>query len=62
MSDTSEKQIAELKMEAMSYCKLTQYSKAENSIKKALEISPQSKDLIHELSKIYLIQKKLVIH
>ena len=57
VSESSKGQLQELKAEAVSYCKLGNYTKAENRIKKALELKPDSKNLIHELAKIFLKSK-----
>ena len=52
------KQLKQLKDEAVSYNKLELYSKAEKSIKKAIELTPDSQNLHHELAKIYLKSKR----
>jgi len=57
VSESTKSQLQELKAEAVSYCKLGNYTKAENRIKKALELKPDSKNLIHELAKIFLKSK-----
>ena len=52
------KQLKQLKDEAVSYNKLDLYSKAEKSIKKAIELTPESQNLHHELAKIYIKSKR----
>ena len=54
MAETTKSQISELKIAAISYCKLEDYSKAEKAIRKALELKSDSKNLHHELAKIFL--------
>ena len=46
-----------LKKDALSYSKLGDFSKAQKTIKKALELKPNSKNLVHELAKINLKSK-----
>ena len=57
VSESTKTQLQELKIEAVSYCKLGNYTKAENRIKKALELKPDSKNLLHELAKIFIKSK-----
>ena len=57
MAETTKSQIHELKIAAISYCKLEDYSKAEKAIRKALELKSDSKNLNHELAKIFLKSK-----
>jgi len=57
VSKSTKSQLQELKIEAVSYCKLGNYTKAENRIRKALELKPNSKNLLHELAKIFLKSK-----
>ena len=57
VSESTKTQLQELKIEAVSYCKLGNYTKAENRIKKALELNPDSKNLLHELAKIFIKSK-----
>ncbi len=57
MSESTKNQIHELKVAAISYSKLEDYRKAEKSIRKALELKPNSKNLNHELAKIFLKSK-----
>lgn len=57
MSVSTDKQVLELKKDASSYLKLEDFSKAQKTIKKALELKPNSKSLIHELAKIDLKSK-----
>ena len=57
MAETTKSQIKELKVEAISYCKLEEYNKAEKAIRKALELKPDSNNLNHELAKIFLKSK-----
>ena len=57
VSESTKSQLQELKIEAISYCKLGNYTKAENRIKKALELKPDSNNLLHELAKIFLKSK-----
>ena len=54
MPESTKSQIYELKLAAISYSKLKDYKKAEKSIRKALELKPDSKNLNHELAKIFL--------
>ena len=54
MPDSTEKQVRELRIDAISYSKIGHHSKAESTIKKALELNPGSDRLIHELAKIHL--------
>ena len=56
--DDKQKHLRELRVDAASYSKLGNYSKAEATIKKALEIDSSSKLLNHELAKIYLKSKQ----
>ena len=58
MSESTKSQIYELKLAALSYSKLKDYKKAEKSIRKALDLNPESKNLKHELAKIFLTSKK----
>ena len=58
MPESTKSQIYELKLDAISYSKLKDYNKAEKSIRKALELKPESKNLNHELAKIFLKSKK----
>ncbi|MED6306143.1 MAG: tetratricopeptide repeat protein, partial [Candidatus Thermoplasmatota archaeon] len=58
MPDSTEKQTRELTIDAISYSKIGHHSKAESTIKKALELNPSSNRLIHELAKIYLRLKQ----
>jgi len=60
VAETTKSQIHELKVEAISYCKLEEYSKAEKAIRKALELKPDSNNLNHELAKIFLKSKNYV--
>ena len=53
MTKSIESQIQSLKLEAVSYKKLEDYSKAESSILKALELKPEDNSLNHELAKIF---------
>ena len=57
MSISTDKQVIELKKDASSYLKLGDFFKAQKSIKKALELKPNSKNLVHELAKINLKSK-----
>lgn len=57
MQENTRTQIHELKLASISYCKLGEFSKAEKSIRKALELNPQSKSLNHELAKVFLRSK-----
>ena len=57
MSVSTDKQVLELKKDALSYSKLGDFSKAQKTIKKALELRPNSKNLVHELAKINLKSK-----
>ena len=57
MAETTKSQISELKIAAISYCKLEDYTKAEKAIRKALELKSDSKNLSHELAKIFLKSK-----
>ena len=57
MSESTKSQIYELKLAAISYSKLEDYKKAEKSIRKALELKSDSKNLNHELAKIFLRSK-----
>ena len=52
-----DKQVIELKNDAASYSKLGDFSKAQKMIKKALELVPESKNLVHELAKLNLKSK-----
>ncbi len=54
MPESTKSQIHELKLAAISYSKLKDYKKAEKSIRKALELKPDSNNLNHELAKIFL--------
>ena len=54
MSISIDKQVIELKNDAASYSKLGDFSKAQKMIKKALELNPNSNNLVHELAKINL--------
>ena len=54
MSESTKSQIYALKLAAISYSKLKDYTKAEKSIRKALDLNPGSKSLEHELAKIFL--------
>ena len=58
--ESTNSQIHELKLAAISYSKLKDYKKAEKSIRKALELKPDSKNLNHELAKIFLRSKDYV--
>jgi len=60
VAETTKSQIHELKVSAISYCKLEEYSKAEKAIRKALELKPNSNNLNHELAKILLKSKNYV--
>jgi tetratricopeptide (TPR) repeat protein len=57
VSISIDKQIMGLKKDALSYSKLGDFSKAQKTIKKALELKPNSKNLVHELAKINLKSK-----
>ena len=57
MSESTKSQISGLKLAANSYSKLKDYTKAEKSIRKALDLNPDSKKLEHELAKIFLKSK-----
>ena len=57
MSIQIDKQVTELKKDAASYTKLGDFSKSKKTIRKALELSPNSKTLVHELAKINLKSK-----
>ena len=52
MTKSIESQIQSLKLEAVSYKKIEDYSKAESCILKALELKPEDNSLNHELAKI----------
>ena len=56
-TDTT-KQIFALKREAASYSKLGLFSKAERSLKRAIELSPKSISLKHELAKNFIREKR----
>ena len=58
MSDSIESQLKSLIIEANSYKKLDDYTKAEKSILKGLELKPESNSFNHELAKIYFKTKK----
>ena len=58
MTKSIESQIQSLKLEAVSYKKLEDYSKAESNILKALELKPEDNGLNHELAKIYFKREK----
>ena len=57
MSDKISKQIKQLKIESNSFTKLDLFSKAEKSIRKAIELKPQGQNLQHELAKIFIQSK-----
>jgi len=56
--DSTKKQVRELELDAVSYSKIGHHSKAESTIKKALELKPRSNHLNHELAKIHLRSKQ----
>ena len=58
MADTKLKHLRELRIDAASYSRLGNHSKAEATIKKALELDSGSSHLHHELAKIYLRSKQ----
>ena len=58
MPDSTKKQVRELEIDAVSYSKIGHHSKAESTIKKALELKPRSNHLNHELAKIHLRAKQ----
>ena len=58
MTDTKQKQLRELRIDAASYSKLGNHSKAESTIKKALALDSNDNRLNHELAKIYLRSKQ----
>ena len=60
MPISTDKQVIELKKDASSYLKLGDFSKAQKSIKKALELKPNSNNLVHELAKINLKSKNFI--
>ena len=58
MSSSTESQLKSLKLEANSYKKLGDYSKAEKSILKGLELKPKDNSFSHELAKVFFKDKK----
>ena len=56
MSGSTESQLSALKLEAISYKKLSDYAKAEKCILKGLELKPDSNSFTHELAKIHLFK------
>ena len=58
MSGSTESQLSALKLEAISYKKLSDYAKAEKCILKGLELKPDSNSFTHELAKIHFKTKK----
>ena len=54
MTEEKQKHLRELRIDAASYSKLGNHSRAEATIKKALELDNSSNRLKHELAKIYL--------
>ena len=58
MTEAKQKQLRELRIDAVSYSKLGNHSKAESTIKKALAIDSNDNRLNHELAKIYLRSKQ----
>ena len=58
MTDEKQKHLRELRIDAASYSKLGNHSKAEATIKKALELDSSSNRLYHELAKIHLRSKQ----
>ena len=58
MTKSVESQIRSLKLEAVSYKKLENYSKAERCILKALDLKPGDNSLNHELAKIFFKNEK----
>ena len=59
MSGSTESQLNALKLEAISYKKLSDYAKAEKSILKGLELKPDSNSFTHELAKIHFKTKNI---
>ncbi len=58
MNSSTESQLKSLKLEANSYKKLGDYSKAEKSILKGLELKPKDNSFSHELAKVFFKDKK----
>ena len=58
MTEEKQKHLRELRIDAASYSKLGNHSRAEATIKKALELDNSSNRLKHELAKIYLKSKQ----
>ncbi len=58
MNSSTESQLKSLKLEANSYKKLGDYSKAEKSILKGLELKPKDNSFNHELAKVFFKDKK----
>ena len=60
MADKKRKHLRELRIDAASHSKLGNYSKAETTIKKALELDPSNNRLYHEMAKIHLSSIKII--